>query len=427
MWKDPRGKGRQLAPVGMAVEDEVGDQQTPDIVEHERGDDLVGAEERPQRTRDGRPGGSGHQSSQDHRRDDEGSRLALQSDGNSRGTHRSQVQLPFSADVPGLHAEGGGSGEAGQQQRRCLDQGRAQRPFGEEAAVQQTLPRRQRIMPGRQQDDAGEDHGADQRSDWNRHHQPAGLTKATLNPNHAAPAIIRPSSSTTAFWRSTTPMMRPPYNTAIRSASAKISSRSSLIRRMATPRAAASSSRPRTASVAATSRPRVGEAATSTLGRLESSRASRTFCTLPPDSNRVGVCGAGATPCPMRSSGTWLTLCWIAARGSPERIALPAIETVPLVSRRMPVMTSASSRWPLPATPAMPTISPAWTVRSTFCRASVPRSLKAVTPRRSRTTSRSVWATASFFCVKTTSRPTIIRASCRGLVSLVRTVPISFP
>ncbi len=30
----------------------------------------------------------------------------------------------------------------------------------------------------------------------------------------------------------------------------------------------------------------------------------------------------------------------------------------------MPMMTSTSSAWPLPSTPAMPTISPAWMVRS---------------------------------------------------------------
>ena len=45
--------------------------------------------------------------------------------------------------------------------------------------------------------------------------------------------------------------------------------------------------------MAPTSRPRVGEAATSTLGSDDSSRASSTFWTLPPESSRVGVVGPG--------------------------------------------------------------------------------------------------------------------------------------
>ena len=135
----------------------------------------------------------------------------------------------------------------------------------------------------------------------------------------------------------------------------------------------------------------------------------------------------GATPVPIRSSGTWLTPRRMAVSGSPGRTGLPATTTEPAVGLRMPVMTSASSRWPLPATPATPTISPAWTVRDTSRRAKVPRSPRAETPNRSRITSRSARAGPCFFWVKTTSRPTIIRASSRGLVSVVGTVPITFP
>src|SRR5438105_4060588 len=75
---------------------------------------------------------------------------------------------------------------------------------------------------------------------------------------------------------------------------------------MPTPSRAASSSNPRTVSVAPTSRPLVGEQATSTRGWLESSRASRTFWMLPPDSWRAGVWGEDAAILKRRISSTAL-------------------------------------------------------------------------------------------------------------------------
>ena len=58
---------------------------------------------------------------------------------------------------------------------------------------------------------------------------------------------------------------------------------------------------------------------------------------------------------------------WWCGRG---RAARPSRRTCPPVAARMPASTSSSSDWPLPATPAMPRISPARTVKLTaFSRA----------------------------------------------------------
>ena len=46
-------------------------------------------------------------------------------------------------------------------------------------------------------------------------------------------------------------------------------------------------------------------------------------------------------------------------------IGSPSSMTVPATGRRMPAIASISSDWPLPATPAMPTISPARTSKET--------------------------------------------------------------
>ena len=46
-------------------------------------------------------------------------------------------------------------------------------------------------------------------------------------------------------------------------------------------------------------------------------------------------------------------------------MSVPSSVTVPPVGLRRPTIASISSSWPLPATPAMPRISPARTSRST--------------------------------------------------------------
>ena len=69
----------------------------------------------------------------------------------------------------------------------------------------------------------------------------------------------------------------------------------------------------------------------------------------------------GELPTPVRSSGTWATPCLIAWPAGPVGDLLAADQDAAAGTVRRPVMTCASSPWPLPATAAMPTISPART------------------------------------------------------------------
>src|SRR3954452_22299689 len=138
-----------------------------------------------------------------------------------------------------------------------------------------------------QKRDRDRDHG-------HRDRQPAWLVEPALDADHdcsSPPAISNPSSSTVAVDASRSPTIAPSYMTAMRSASVRISSRSSLISRTPTPRSAASRRYACTTSMPATSRPRVGDAATSTTGSPENSRASQDFCRFAPDSYRVGAAG----------------------------------------------------------------------------------------------------------------------------------------
>ncbi len=64
-------------------------------------------------------------------------------------------------------------------------------------------------------------------------------------------------------------------------------------------------------------------------------------------------------------------------------ISAPPISNEPAVDGLNPAITSANSRWPLPATPAMPTISPALTRKVRLEKASSPRSPRALKPSSS--------------------------------------------
>ena len=67
------------------------------------------------------------------------------------------------------------------------------------------------------------------------------------------------------------------------------------------------------------------------------------------------------SPVVIRSSGMRPRPSACTARGENCATAWPAIVIVPAPGASMPEMTSASARWPLPETPAMPRISPART------------------------------------------------------------------
>src|SRR5919198_2319985 len=124
-------------------------------------------------------------------------------------------------------------------------------------------------MARRGEDGGSEGEGEDEGSDRDGEREPPRLVEAALDPHYGSspPAINRPSSSTVADSASRSPATPPSYMTTMRSASARISSRSSLISSTPSPFAAASRRYACTVSIPATSSPRVGAAATRTAGR----------------------------------------------------------------------------------------------------------------------------------------------------------------
>jgi hypothetical protein len=115
-----------------------------------------------------------------------------------------------------------------------------------------------------------------------------------------------------------------------------------------------------------------------------------------------------------------------AARASPFGSATPPTRTEPELAGRKPVIASASSRCPLPETPASATISPARTSSVTPFTAGAPRSPSTVRPSTASTTGRSAWAGRRRFVVSKT-RPTISDASDSRVDSAVVTVATARP
>ena len=205
--------------------------------------------------------------------------------------------------------------------------------------------------------------------------------------------------------------MPPRYITAMRSASATTSSSSVDTTMTGIPASRACTIRLCTNSIEPTSSPRVGCAATSSRKSRLSSRASTTFCWLPPDNRPTSVSvpcarmsnsvifssancsrslnwsdpartngapedrfsirfslivNSATKPSSVRSSGTKPT-----PESSTERTLLPISSRPssvmdPLARACSPRIASVSSVWPFPCTPAIARISPAWTSKSTW-------------------------------------------------------------
>src|SRR5207237_7353049 len=145
---------------------------------------------------------------------------------------RARVELSFTTNVEEVHPERDRGGESRERERRRRHHRLRERTVREKRGVEQTSERVQRRMVGCQQDDGGGEERDDERAERHGHGQPPRLLEAALDPDHAdssPPAISRPSSSTVAVAASRSPTMAPSYMTTMRSASAKISSKSPLI------------------------------------------------------------------------------------------------------------------------------------------------------------------------------------------------------
>jgi hypothetical protein len=258
--------------------------------------------------------------------------------------------------------------------------------------------------------------------------------------------------------------IRPRYITAIRSASPTTSSSSLDTTSTAVPLSRSATIRLWMNSIDPTSTPRVGWAATNNRSGRDISRATTTFCWLPPDSvltadsaedTRMSNCSTRSradaaiaaglsrnalpygsrsymsrtrfsatensriTPSRLRSSGTYpIAERRIRLVDMPIRFSLSTVID-PACGTRRPITASTSSVCPLPCTPATPSTSPACTSRSMPSTARMPRSSSTTRPEIFSTVrpgSAGVLVTS-----RLTSRPTISAASSSSLVSGVAT------
>ena len=285
--------------------------------------------------------------------------------------------------------------------------------------------------------------------------------------------MAAPSSSGVTVAGSAVATSRPRRITAIESESPISSSRSALISSTASPAARAFRSSSQMPAWAPTSTPRVGCDAMSSTGSPDSSRPTTSFCWFPPESAAAGTSTPGVRTSnsatmrsvsrraaarssrpsrPGRATGgrVWWPRIRFAHSGfeprrpyrvrssgmypipASRRASVPArlrsrpSSTIrPAVACRIPMIVSTSSVCPLPSTPAMPSTSPACTIRSTSASSGRPSSAASVRPS-TRSTSRSV-TVDSRVPGSGSSLPTIISASSRLVTVRGSAVPTLVP
>ena len=183
----------RLAPVRVAVEDQVRQDVSGDVVQHQRRDDLVRLEERLEEARDQRPERAADGTGDDHRpdRDRRGAARAAEVEPGRRREDRAHEQLSFAADVEETHPERRRGREAGERERGRRDQGLAERPSRDERGVADPPVVRERVVPGRLQHDRREEEREQDRADRHDDLQPARLSEPTLDPH--GDRALRPS------------------------------------------------------------------------------------------------------------------------------------------------------------------------------------------------------------------------------------------
>ena len=253
-------------------------------------------------------------------------------------------------------------------------------------------------------------------------------------------------------------MILPRYMTTTLSARARTSSSSEEMTRTGVPWSLTPTMRLWMNSMDPTSTPLVGWFATSRLSSLDISRATTTFCWLPPDRDEIGsdtsvrrmsysCCFARALssmtpslsigpfekgaspnwsrtrlsamekeamiPSVVRSSGMNPIPASREARGLVRVMSAPSRLIVPESGVCRPRTASASSVWPLPCTPATATISPRSTPKDRWSRTGTPEGDRSDTSSKTRPPPLGEAGAFSTFIM--TERPTILFASSDSL------------
>src|SRR5699024_7877074 len=191
-------------------------------------------------------------------------------------------------DVPETHAKGDSHGEPREHQGSGFDKRLGEVEFAAKRRSEQRDISRQRIGASQRDQDGTQRQCRQHRDKRQCHAEPnRRRVRAALEPvaPHAAisePLINNPRLRIVASSTDSVPVTRPSYMTAMRSAVAISSSRSSLINTMAQPLARMARNCSRTKWAAPISSPRVGWATSNTDGSKAISRANSAFCNLSP-------------------------------------------------------------------------------------------------------------------------------------------------
>ena len=202
--------------VELRVEDQVVGDVDGDVVEHQRGDDLVGVEPRLEHADDPRPQRSGGGAGDDHQRDHRLAELVAQREAEPAPGDRTHHELSLAADVEQAHPERDRRRQTGEQQRRGGDDRGRQRFRGAEGAVDDPAVGVPHVVAADEDQHRAGDQGGDDRSERHGPPEPTRRRQPAFEADHSPPPISIPmrvtsscSSVVSTAATSTSPTMRP--------------------------------------------------------------------------------------------------------------------------------------------------------------------------------------------------------------------------
>src|SRR5208337_3414922 len=266
-----------------------------DVVEHDRRDDDVAVAVGLQIARDRGEGGAEQGGGDDRGHHQRISRQEAEIEGRKRGAEAGDIGLSLDPDVEEPCMEADGDREPGEDEAGRVIEGEADALEVAERAGDEDLHGLERVLADRQHDEAGNDEGGrdvDERNQRDVGPGRQGLERRAHAARSLTPAISRPRSWGLVSSAFRSPVTRPAQSTMMRSDSAKISSSSTETRRSALPASRWATIRLCMNSIAPMSTPRVGWPTSMIFGLRSISRASTSFCWLPPE--KLAVLSSGA-------------------------------------------------------------------------------------------------------------------------------------
>ncbi|CAB4624572.1 unannotated protein [freshwater metagenome] len=183
LWKHCTG-AVEFTPQRLGFEDQVGGNDRCDVIQHQRGDDLVRFEIGTEDARDGCPETAADGTGDNHRQNRHpGGKTFAERKRNAGGEDRSHVELTFTADVEESDLECHRRAQSGEEKRSCRHQRSTQGPLIEKTPFEYPLVGRQWILSGDEEHNRTDEQRCEERTHGDSPHEPAGTVGSRFEAN----------------------------------------------------------------------------------------------------------------------------------------------------------------------------------------------------------------------------------------------------